>query len=150
MVRRDKLYGAADLFSLATIASVIVGRKRIMIERGQSCQVYLPSDRLTSHLRRSRGNSILNSQISNLCREAAIPLSHPLHGFFHGARHGLAEEAVHGIPGDEPGAARFPAVPFLHTGGGMAGAGGSASYDAAVPVPYAGGFDGGEHKEKGI
>lgn len=45
-VRRDKLYGAADLLRPATIASVIAGRKCIMSERGQSYQVYLLSDRL--------------------------------------------------------------------------------------------------------
>lgn len=42
----------------------------------------------------------LNYQIS-----ALNFLLYILHGHFHHLGHGLAEEAVHGIPGDEPGAA---------------------------------------------
>lgn len=75
---------------------------------------------------------------------------HPFHGFFHGTRQGLAEEAVHGISRDKPGAARFPPVPFMHAGGSVAGSGSSTPYGVAVPVPDTGGFYGGENEKQGI
>ena len=39
------------------------------------------------------------------CLRRSRILSDPFHGFLHGCRQGLAEEAVHGVPGDKPGAA---------------------------------------------
>lgn len=82
--------------------------------------------------------------------DASFALFDEPHGLSHAFGEGLTEEPLHGFAADEPDAAGFPAVAFVHAGGGVAGAARRASDDAAVAVPDVGGFDRGEDEEKGI